>query len=1628
MAVRKEDRKAEVLERLRGMIREKLDDREVARAEVFLDHYFRDVSPSDIVDRDLLDLYGTALAHYRFAADRRSDGPLIRVYNPEIEKHGWQSTHTVVEIVNKDMPFLVDSVSNELSRRGLGIHVVIHPVIPVQRDDSGKLVAMGSDEERTDERFSLESFMHFEVDRQSDKAVLDDIEQGIMAVLGDVRASVEDWLTMRKRVVEVTKQLDAARASVSKEDLDEFVAFLEWLADNHFTFLGYSKYEIEGEGDETQLRRVKGSGLGIFRAKDDGAISASFSAMPAHARRRAHDPYPPVTVAKAHTRSTVHRSSYLDFIGVRTYGPEGKVTGESRFLGLFTSAAYNRSPGYIPLLRHKIQRIVERSAMSRTGHGGKALLNILETYPRDELFQAPEEDLYRITTQIYHLQDRQHIRLFLRRDQYERFVSCIVYVPRERYNTALRFRFQAILEHALDSDDTEYQAQLSEAVLARILFTVRTPRGIPADLDVEEIERRLVEVSHSWTDRLKDMLLDSVGEERGNQIFRAYGQAFPASYQEAITARAAVADSLAIERLKDQAEGTLAMSLYRRLEDGGDLIRFKLIRADAAVHLADALPILENMGLRVLHEEPHQLRARGGQLFSIHDFGMQPMVGDNIDVDAVRAEFQDTFRLTWSGDLENDGFNRLVLAAGLAPRDIIVLRAYCKYILQLGSPFSQSYIERTFTSNPGLARDLAGLFSARFDPDLEGDRAAEVARFEDSITSALEQVTILDEDRILRRYLGLIQATLRTNAFQLDKETDASKPYISLKFAPAKVPEMPLPRPAFEIFVYAPDVEGVHLRGGRVARGGLRWSDRLEDFRTEILGLMKAQMVKNSVIVPVGAKGGFVVKRPPSGGDRQAFLNEGIRCYRIFLKGLLDITDNQLQGEVQPPDRVVRYDGDDPYLVVAADKGTATFSDIANGVSRDYRFWLDDAFASGGSAGYDHKGMGITARGAWESVKRHFREMGLDTQTDAFTVVGIGDMSGDVFGNGMLLSDKIRLIAAFDHRHIFIDPDPDPAITHAERKRLFDLPRSSWDDYDRSKISAGGGIFPRTAKSISLSDEARAALDIEANNLPPMELLRAILKAPVDLWWNGGIGTYIKASSESHADAQDRANDGLRIDGNQLRAKVVGEGGNLGLTQRARIEIAARGGRVNTDFIDNSAGVDCSDHEVNIKILLGDVVHSGDMTMKQRDQLLAEMTDEVADLCLRDNILQNLALSMTGARAGASLDAQRRMMRKLEQAGRLDRDLEILPPDAVLTERRQAGRGLTRPEAAVLLAYAKTTLYDDLLETDLPDREYFLADLTKYFPRPLRRRFRDEISRHGLRREIVATWLANSMVNRGLDVFRSELEDETGASLDEIAMAYTITRDSFGLLSLWGDVENLGMDVPSDLQVSILDEARETMVRGTRWFIANAPRPVRIREVVGQFRPAIANIMESLDQVLAEPQAVIRSGTIAGYAEAGVSRELARDIAGLQHLLATCDIVMVAQSTANQKGASTLSVAKVYFALDATLALTWLRGKIQRAVVGSRWDRMALSGLEDELATALRALTAAAINAGVGEDETADTSQQVQDWTERSLIGLERYRGLVEELESTERPDLAMLNVALGVVGKLLPRSTASTG
>jgi glutamate dehydrogenase len=1255
--------------------------------------------------------------------------------------------------------------------------------------------------------------------------------------------------------------------------------------------------------------------------------------------------------------------------------------------------------------------VQQRAGFLPASHNGKALSSILEDYPRDELMQIEPDELYRFAIAILQLGERQRTRLLVRRDAYGRFVTCMVYVPRDNYSTEQRQRFQRILTEAFNGTATEFTVSLSEAPLARIFILVRTRAGSVSAVDTGEIEARIVAATRRWEDDLHALLIERLGEERGNRLHARYGQAFPAGYREDHSVRSALLDIEMIDTLG--APPALGMNLYRPLAAEPGMLRLRLFRSGAPIVLSDALPILEHLGARVLDDLPYHIEPAGGGAVWIVDFGLSLRGETEVVLERVRPLFHEAFEAMWSGRVEPDSLNRLVLAAELSAREIAILRAYSRYLRQTGFTFSLAYVQQTLVAHPALARALVNLFETRLEPQRASNEAQEALVRE--IEAALDQVPNLDDDRILRRFLAAICATTRTNAFQPDRD-GRPKPYISLKFDPRKVPELPEPRPMFEIFVYSPRVEGVHLRGGPVARGGVRWSDRREDFRTEVLGLMKAQMVKNAVIVPVGSKGGFVVKQPPPAGEREALMREGVECYKTFLCGLLDITDNLVEGKPVPPPSVVRHDGDDPYLVVAADKGTATFSDIANGVAQQYGFWLGDAFASGGSVGYDHKQMAITARGVWESVRRHFRELGLDTQSQPFTVAGIGDMSGDVFGNGMLLSSQIKLVAAFDHRHVFIDPQPDPETSLRERERLFKLPRSSWADYDAKLISKGGGVWPRSAKTIPLSPEARRVLGIAAQTLAPNELVSAILKAPVDLLYNGGIGTYVKSRRESHAQVGDRANDALRIDGRELRCKVVAEGGNLGFTQLGRVEYALAGGRIYTDAIDNSAGVDCSDHEVNIKILLDAAVRDGELTLKQRNRLLAEMTDEIAALVLRDNTFQTQSLSVAGRIAPELLEQQARFIRGLERAGRLDRAIEFLPSDDEIAERRTARQGLTAPERAVLLAYSKMQIYEELLASDIAEEPTVATALERYFPQVLRERFARHMRSHQLRREIIATHVTNSMVNRVGSTFVHRMREETGARTDEVVRAYLVAREAFGMVPFWQQVEALDLRIADDAQSAMLIDAGRLIVRATLWLLRNGKYRGDVAAAIAHFRPGIEALRAMLPAALAPSEREGYEQVKARYTGAGAPERLAALLAGFDALPAALDLVEVGDAL----GCDVEAVARAYFALGGWLEFPWLRAKVASLPSASHWQALAKAALRDDLTAMQCQLTEDALR---GAAENGEVEQAIAAWEEVNRPLLERFRQVHADLRAHNTLDLAMISVAMKELRNIASRA-----
>ncbi|MGW4506935.1 NAD-glutamate dehydrogenase [Streptomyces sp. NPDC004436] len=1605
----------------------------------YLQRYYLHTAPEDLTDRDPVDVFGAALSHYRLAENRPQGTANVRVHTPTVEENGWTSSHSVVEVVTDDMPFLVDSVTNELSRQSRGIHVVIHPQVVVRRDITGKLIeilgpdcdAHGPATARPHDSL-VESWIHVEIDRETDKADLKQITVDLQRVLSDVRESVEDWEKMRDAALRIAEGLpdEPTAPDLREYELEEARELLRWLADDHFTFLGYREYNLV-DGDS--LSAVPGTGLGILRSdphhsgKDDGhPVSPSFNRLPADARAKARE-HRLLVLTKANSRSTVHRPSYLDYVGVKKFDADGNVVGERRFLGLFSSAAYTESVRRVPVIRRKVSEVLDGAGFAPSSHDGRDLLQILETYPRDELFQTPVDQLQAIVTSVLYLQERRRLRLYLRQDEYGRYYSALVYLPRDRFTTGVRLRLMDILREELGGISVDFTAWNTESILSRIHFVVRVPQGTElhrlTDGDVERIEGRLVEAARSWSDGFQEALIAECGEERAAELLRRYGTSFTEGYKADHSPRAAVADLVHLERLA-ASDRKFALSLYEPVGAAPGERRFKIFRTGEQVSLSAVLPVLQRLGVEVTDERPYELRRSDRVSAWIYDFGLRMPVsagnGDTYLGDDARERFQDAFAAVWQGDAENDNFNALVLGAGLTWRQAVVLRAYAKYMRQAGSTFSQDYMEDTLRNNVHTTRLLVSLFEARMSPSRQAAGSELVDAMLEELDGALDQVASLDEDRILRSFLTLIKATLRTNFFQLDSEGQQHA-YVSMKFDPQAIPDLPAPRPAFEIWVYSPRVEGVHLRFGKVARGGLRWSDRREDFRTEILGLVKAQMVKNTVIVPVGAKGGFVAKNLPDPSvDRDAWMAEGIASYKIFISALLDITDNMVAGEVVPPRSVVRHDEDDTYLVVAADKGTATFSDIANGVAESYGFWLGDAFASGGSAGYDHKGMGITARGAWESVKRHFRELGHDTQTEDFTVVGVGDMSGDVFGNGMLLSEHIRLVAAFDHRHIFIDPTPDAATSYAERRRLFELPRSSWADYDTSLISAGGGIHPRSAKSVPVNAQIREALGIDAGvtKMTPADLMQAILRSPVDLVWNGGIGTYVKATAETHADVGDKANDAIRVNGSEVRARVIGEGGNLGLTQLGRIEFARSGaggdgGKVNTDAIDNSAGVDTSDHEVNIKILLNAVVADGDMTVKQRNKLLAQMTDEVGRLVLRNNYAQNTALANGAAQAPSLLHAQQRFMRRLEGAGLLNRELEFLPTDRQIRELLNNGKGLTQPELAVLFAYTKITTADELIATELPDDPYLRRLLFAYFPAALGDKFSEQIDAHALRREIITTILVNDTVNTGGSTFLHRLREETGASTEEIVRAQLAAREIFGLADVWDAVEALDNKVAADVQTRVRLHSRRLVERGTRWLLNNRPQPLQITETIGFFGDRVA-------QVWAELPKLVRGADLEWYqlvmdelTGEGVPEELAAKVAGFSSAFPTLDIVAIADRT----GVDPLGVAEVYYDLADRLDITQLMDRIIELPRSDRWQSMARASIREDLFAAHAALTADVLSVG---DGGSTPEERFTAWEEKNAAIIGRARTTLEEIRGSDDFDLANLSVAMRTMRSLL--------
>ncbi|GHE20022.1 NAD-specific glutamate dehydrogenase [Halomonas urumqiensis] len=1575
-----------------------MDKDKADEVEAFARYFYSSVSFDDLMDRRLDDLYGATLSIWHFLQEFNPADPKVRVFNPDFEQHGWQSAHSFVAVLHEDMPFLVDSVRIELNRRGMTVHAIHNAVLETQRDGKHHLKCVVEPGGKAASQ-ARESLIVIEVDRHSDPAVLEDIQASLDEILIDVRTAVADFDAMRERVKEAIEEVRACRPpQVSEVDHQEAIAFLEWLLEENFTFLGYDAFDVVSKGGKQEIHKVKRSELGVFRLDqpryqerirtETGVEDDHFVLVPQL-----------LSFAKSAHHARVHRPTYPDYISLDRYDEKGNVIGEHRFLGLFAATAYNDSPRNIPLLRRKLKSVMEIAGFNPKGHNGKQLLQILEVYPRDDLFQIDTQELADTALGILSIRERRRVRLFIREDRSGRFYSCMVFVPRDVFSTELRLRIQNLLCEELNASFGDFNTYLSESVLARIQFILRFSGETPVDYDLKRLEAKVMRLARNWRDDLQTASIEGFGEEQANLLMDRFRDAFPASYRDDFSARTAVFDLQHIIELEEGAP--LSLSLYRLVEEEGSGVNLKLFHAGKPIPLSDVLPMMENLGLRVIGERPYEIEA-SDHTYWIHDFDLEHHTSTEVNLQEMRGPFIEAFKRIWAGEADNDAFNRLIIGANLDWREVAMLRAYARYLKQIRFGMSQDYIASTLASHPEITRELVTLFELRFDPE---DRPQE-SELDDClarIQGLLDDVASLNDDQLLRRFAELIQASLRTNYYQTHAD-GSHKDYLSIKLQPSKITGIPKPRPMFEIFVCSPRVEGVHLRGGKVARGGLRWSDRQEDFRTEVLGLVKAQQVKNAVIVPVGAKGGFVCKRLPE-GDREAFQKEGIACYKTFIRALLDVTDNLVGGEVVPPESVVRHDDDDPYLVVAADKGTATFSDIANEISNEYGHWLGDAFASGGANGYDHKKMGITAKGAWESVKRHFRGLGINTQQDEFSVVGVGDMAGDVFGNGMLLSDKIRLVGAFNHLHIFVDPAPDAAITFAERKRLFDLPRSSWEDYDTTLISQGGGIFKRSAKSIAVTAQMKEVFAIKEDKLSPNELIQAMLKSHVDLLWNGGIGTYVKSSEETDAQVGDKANDALRINGRELNCRVIGEGGNLGMTQRGRMEASAHGVRLNTDAIDNAGGVNCSDHEVNIKILVDEVVKRGDMTDKQRNQLLADMTEDVSELVLLDNYRQTQALDLSEILSGQGIGPFRRFISELEAAGQLDRELEFLPTDEILQERSVNQQGMLLPELAVLISYAKSVLKGDLIASDVPDDPTISHYVERVFPKVLVERYHNEMYEHRLKREIVATQVSNDLVDHMGVVFVRRLMDSTGANRAEIARAYVIAREVFQLGALWEKIEALDNQVQSRVQYDMMLGLMRLIRRATRWFLRSRTG-MSPREAIDYFTPRVAQVQESLAKRLRGEEREAWEARRDELIAAGVPDALASTAAAANSLYAALGIIQAARQ-ANEKPQK---VAEVFYEIGDRLELPWMIQQITDLQVRDSWQAQARDTFRDDVDRQQLSLTVSVLQM---EGGPRDAAERVDQWLLLHDAMHQRWRRLLEQVGSGAQGGFPLFAVAV---------------
>lgn len=1601
---------AEFLDEFTHYANEQLAPEEQQAFGEFASRFFHHYPLDELQGKRLSDVFGSVYQWWQFMASYDRRQPKIRLINPGLAEDGWVSSHTVLVVLQRDMPFLVDSLRIELNRRSIPIYTIKSTVLTVERD--GTRLVRVQERNGTQANEDHEALIVMEISAQSDTDELAAIVASLHSVLAEVEQVVSDYQPMRAAVLAAEQNLSFMQDTACVARVQETKAFLRWLTEDKFTFLGYSEYEFCDVDGKKTLREIPAQRLGIFalRAAPAAMLAAdSFN----EGMARFHLVPQPIVFSKSSLRARVHRYAYSDYVIVKRFNAQGDVIGEARFLGLYTSAVYLMNPTEIPLISTKVAQVFARSELLESSHDGKNFRQLLETFPRNEIFLSSSAELFETLMGVARINERSMVRLFMRRDPFGKFINFIVYVPRDYFSTKVRLAIQELIGRAIGSSECEFTTYFSESILARVYLVFKLEKGLLPPVDVAALQAGIVNITRSWEDFLLGALLEAHGEEASAQLLREYRDAFSSAYQEQYDARTAVQDIHTINHLLETLTDTslaaapIALSIYQlRVQEQGAFLQFKIFHPNTTLALSDVIPVLENLGFRVVSESAYDIRSNSGQIVWLHDFKLAHQAAADLPFAALKTVLADAFIAIWQGAADNDAFNSLVGAVGLEWRYVVMLRAYASYMHQTLFPFSIHYIASALVSQADLTRNLVELFRCKFDPQVQQESTpAQIDSIRTQIISGLDRVQNLNDDRIIRRFMALIDNSLRTNFYQCDSQ-GASKPYLSIKFSPRGLAEIPEPRPLFEIFVYATRMEGVHLRTSKVARGGLRWSDRLQDYRTEILGLVKAQQVKNAVIVPSGAKGGFVCKKMPANASREQQQQEAIACYQWFIRGLLDLTDNFIDGGVIAPLNTLCYDENDPYLVVAADKGTASFSDIANALSLEYNHWLGDAFASGGSQGYDHKGMGITARGAWISVQRHFREKEIDVQTQPISVVGIGDMAGDVFGNGMLLSPALMLVAAFNHQHIFIDPDPDPALSFRERQRLFALPKSTWADYDKTLISEGGGVFDRSAKTIAISAQMRARFALDAGSLTPTELINLLLQAPVDLIWNGGIGTYVKAASETHAEVGDKANDSLRVNGEQLRCKVFGEGGNLGMTQRGRVEYCLQGGACNTDFIDNAGGVDCSDHEVNIKILLNEIVANGDLTQKQRNQLLVDMTDNVAQLVLYNNRRQVQAISVAQSEALARSAEYRRVMNALQQQGRLNRKLEFLPSDEALLERQTQGKALTRPELAILISYAKAVLKEDLAQVAIADDDYMAAFIETAFPQKISQLFPLALRNHRLRHEIVATQIANDMVNTMGISFAQRLMESTGASAGDIAKAYVIARDIYAMPEFLAALERTSTSISSTLQLQLINGMMRKIRRATRWFLRNRRSYLNPATEVELFSPGMMHINENLVHLLNGETLQEWLAATDHLRALGLPESLIKRAAHPADLYSGLSVIEAAR-IANQP---VEALAKVYFALGNYLSLPWFSTQISNLPVDNFWQAMARETYLGDLESQLRTLSVSLVRL---MDETQDLEQLIARWSAQHQLLIARWKSMVNELQAVNGTDFAMIAVAL---------------